>query len=65
MSFYSIQIELIFVRSTADTPLIHLVRHPIWLCLVLFLGDTVHRVIDHIRRVTKLVIVTSTIVDVH
>lgn len=62
----SIQIELILIWSTTNTSLVYLMRHRLLLSLrrVLLLWHTVHGVIDHICRVTELVVVSSSI-NVH
>lgn len=62
MSFNSIQIKLILIWGTTNTSLIDLMGHCLLLSSsLLFLRYTVHRVIDHICRVTELVILSSTI----
>ena len=64
MPFDGIQVELVLIGSAAYASLVHLMGH-LLISWVLFLGDAVHRVIDHIRRVAKLIVVTSAIVNIH
>ena len=62
MPFNSVQVKLVLIGGTTNTPLIYLMRHSLLLiCRILFLGDAVHRIIDHVCRVTELVVVPSPI----
>ena len=60
----SIQVKLVLVGGAADTSLIYLMWHLLLIC-ILFLGNTVHGVIDHVCRITELVVISSTIIDIH
>lgn len=66
MSFNGVQIKLILIWGTTNTSLIYLMRHCLLLIRrILFLRNTVHRVIDHVCRITKLVVLSSTIINIH
>ena len=66
MSFNGVQIKLILIWGTTNTSLIYLMGHCLLLIRrILFLRNTVHRVIDHVCRITKLVVLTSTIINIH
>ena len=64
MPLNSIQVKLVLVGGAADTSLIYLMWHLLLIC-ILFLGNTVHGVIDHVCRITELVVISSTIIDIH
>ena len=67
VSFDGVQIELVLVGGPTDASLVSLGRwHTLSILLfssTLILRHTVHRVIDHVCRISKLVVVFS--LDVH